>query len=689
MSFYTFGQLSGILNVGAGQTYTTTQSVCDDLVLQGMDAPVIIAIHDGTYTETVVLDVVAGNDADNYIIFTSASQDSTLVTIGNSTFAPTFRINSPYVGFEYMKIINNGYLGSAIEYAETEIIYISNVTIVAEGSALYSLYGDATKDDGELNVDINNCIVYAEGGFMIEDSRSIKQSNFSDLEIYTESNAIHISSIGYEISGITFDNLLIEVPSGNAIYIEPGINFNNIEFTNSEITAEGYGFYVSMAKSSINNVNFSNLDITTGDASIYLYANFNAHDIMFTNINIETLNGGISVEGYDNYVSDIYVKDVNINYENESGEHCGFKLYTDGLMRDVSISESAFTGGYEGYMFILDSDVGLYNIEIDDIEINNTYSITSGSGIKIDNVNGLTENISITNSSITNCQDKGLFLNMGSGTKNLLIDNCNFEIISEDASGRYIDMYHNDGTMDSLIVTNCTFDYSAGPNILPENHPTASGLKFYGSDGNITNSYFANLQINSYSRGLEVEFSDGLNNVLAENITVNIIDSEGFEFKVGDGGIKNLTVQNNQIFNKEGDGIIIEGGNVITENIFVINNHIEINDSTAGIGIEIQADDNILNNVYIANNYIKANNGIETEGDYGGSHNILIENNEIYATNKAIYVDGVGDNYVIQNNNFYANEGQLTQYGIDFSAGDSYTEEPVIIQNTEKSGNFY
>lgn len=106
-----FAQLSGTYTIGATGTYTTFNAAVTALVAQGVSAPVLFEVEDGTYTELVQLPSIPGTSATNTITFRGQSLDSAAVSLVWPTglATPTLRFNgADHVTFEHLTIERTG-----------------------------------------------------------------------------------------------------------------------------------------------------------------------------------------------------------------------------------------------------------------------------------------------------------------------------------------------------------------------------------------------------------------------------------------------------------------------------------------------------------------------------------------------------------------------------------------------------
>ena len=186
-----FGQpLSGIYSIAAsGGDYSSITSAVNDLVLNGVNAPVVFNISTGTYPEQVTIPEIGGSSAINTISFQSASGDSTDVVIQYSanSSADNWVVKldgADYISFKHLTIKATGtsyyayavHLINGAEHNVFENNIIQSSTSSSSSARPVVLYAGALN---QYNTFENNVIeggyygIYCRGTY----SSSLAQSN--------------------------------------------------------------------------------------------------------------------------------------------------------------------------------------------------------------------------------------------------------------------------------------------------------------------------------------------------------------------------------------------------------------------------------------------------------------------------------------------------------------------------------
>lgn len=104
--------LSGTYTIGAGGTYPTIGAAVSALTTNGVNGPVIMNILPGTYNESCYIGAIAGTSVVNNVLFKSSTNDSTSVTVSNTTSGTLpyiFKlVGVTHINFKYLTISSIG-----------------------------------------------------------------------------------------------------------------------------------------------------------------------------------------------------------------------------------------------------------------------------------------------------------------------------------------------------------------------------------------------------------------------------------------------------------------------------------------------------------------------------------------------------------------------------------------------------
>ncbi len=295
-----WAQLAGTYTIGSGGNFITWTEAVDSLVSQGVSAPVIMNVFDGTYNEQIAIPAITGASATNTITFQSGSQDSSAVIL----FFVSTGASDNYVikldGADYIKInkvtiANAGasfshciyFLGAASNNSISNCILSGpNGTATSTNNAIIYSYG--TQD--ENNVIQNNVLVNGSYGIHLRGTSTsvlaagivIQNNQFVDNYFY----GIALRHVNAPV--ISGNNIIMGASSGSgsAIYTNYSDNAMVIEGNTINRTNGGYGIYLNNSDGNfVQKANISNNMIYVGGtATAYgIYCNNSTYQNIFHN----------------------------------------------------------------------------------------------------------------------------------------------------------------------------------------------------------------------------------------------------------------------------------------------------------------------------------------------------------------------------------------------------------------------
>lgn len=275
---------------------------------------------------------------------------------------------------------------------------------------------------------------------------------------------------------------------------------------------------------------------------------------------------------------------------------------------------------------------------IDSCEIKNI----SGFGVKFKNLTF----VHIKNSVFRNLSDGGI---IGSGTDNVLIENCQFDSITNIA----IQLFHITDSNGKIEIINN--DISNVYNLTPE---TGKAIRIYNADS----VFILNNRI-SYCESSGISIGRNYGNQAQQKVDYLLIDNNDISFTMSDGigtqeNITTAIATNNAISNVAYDGTgerLLEGDHGIywqaPDGIIEGNEIYNILDSAvqskSGVGISVRTSVKVLRNKV----YNCQGRGIAYFNDHPkGSEPLLIANNIIYDNKfNGVYVNGSNVNIIDPN----------------------------------------
>ena len=294
-SYASHAQLRGVYTVDPSKSssstnYTTIQAALTDLNTKGVNGPVSIEIADGSYTEALTIKAVKGTSDTSTIIITSASNDSSKVTINYTKSATSCVLYAD--GTKHLTIKNLGF------------------NVIDQNGILFNKGSDS-------NIISNNCFIastatltsYTTGGFDISSYSLCKGLTIDNNYFLRNVNGISISSIGkVVIQNNVFDSVdkVIHVNSTGdvkitnnkmiaynyfggcwGIYLESATSKSIVEKNIISLVANGNGMYLKNFSALVAN-NFISIDGSDAylEATGILVQKADSGIICFNNINI-------------------------------------------------------------------------------------------------------------------------------------------------------------------------------------------------------------------------------------------------------------------------------------------------------------------------------------------------------------------------------------------------------------------
>ena len=246
-------QLSGTINVGPGQTYTTPQAAISALVTNGINGPVVINLYDTTYNGTLsITSAITGISSTNTVTMQSNSGNPALCNATNNGYLQ-LNGNANYFRFKGIAFSSTNYsYGLYMTNATYNDIQFKNCTFVAVN------YGIQFYNSICTNVTFDSC--------------TVNNLNSGNYAMY----------FGQTCSGLTFTNCTIgSANSYYGIYFESSYGYNNLTFrgcninSNPSATGSESCVYYQAGNSTavMKNVRFVSNKFDGGAYNLYLYRN--------------------------------------------------------------------------------------------------------------------------------------------------------------------------------------------------------------------------------------------------------------------------------------------------------------------------------------------------------------------------------------------------------------------------------
>ncbi len=642
--------MSGTYTVGGTlPDFPTFQDACDSLQNLGISAAVIIAIRDGVYNETVVLDSVPGISALNTVTFRSENLDSSKVTI-NGGAGTAFEGYGPHYRFEDLSFKSTSNSNSLELYNTWNLVVnrcnlyndttlccndvllvnnysfgagqdVTNVSILnsswngSAGLAIVSDYGDVR------NVMIDNCRAYSR--------------NSDAIYLYAEIVLSNISITGCEVICITRD----------AITMEGYVAADSIEISNTTIDAydEGVTIY---SDDVVENISISNVDVNAlaplGTISNYAFdieGYYNStRKISFDAITIDSMANGIYLYS-DFYVSDISIDDGTMTSINGYGIYFegSFVKYENVSINDAGISGPLGNAGIGGFSSSIGKNVSI---------MNSTVNSANSNGLELES-DGSLDMIQIGNSSFTadtTCCDENLLGAYGGFINDVTILNSDFTgntgfyaDAMGDITNMTLDSSDFDGADDGLHLFSATGDIQkVNSNYANCNSSGGEALQFESNNGSIGDVMInALVAASDQSPGCTFYANSGIHDLTFSNSTVDGPNAYGVELYSYYSPDLNITFDNNVITSFY-DAIYYYHDNTSMDNLNFTNNDLS---STASnyYGVFLYGDNCSLNDVVMEGNTVTSGFGLYAEAGVGGIANSSISNNDISLTNSGGY----------------------------------------------------
>jgi parallel beta-helix repeat protein len=271
---------------GASPDYASIYKSVEDLVVNGVNGPVVFNIATGTYTEQVIIPQIDGASETNTITFQSATGDSTDVIITNSpnsTNKHTIQLNgADYLRFKNLSITTTEEWGWPVEL-KSEATHN-----LFEGNKIY-LATQASKND-------SYALIYAKGS---ADSSNVFIGNFFEngsSGIYLEGSGSGTRIINNEFINISYHGIYLR---GN---ISPEVTGNRIRISTTYEYTDGI-YLRSAASLDENRALIANnmiiINSTASKARGINNLNFSDASFLYNTIKINT-------DGSDSYTNAFY-----------------------------------------------------------------------------------------------------------------------------------------------------------------------------------------------------------------------------------------------------------------------------------------------------------------------------------------------------------------------------------------------
>ena len=223
---------AGVYTIGASGNYADFTTAIDTLNQAGVAGAVVFNVQTGTYDEQIVLGRVEGMSATNYVMFRSATGDSTSVVL---RYSPTSSMSN------YVMLLNG-----AAHYSFQGITFYGNSTATAPNN----LYSDV------IHIENSNNITFRKNRIKVK--RSLYFANANPLQQINACGMV----IGDNVTNITVDNNTFD----SAYYAIRSVqllsgNTHTISITNNKIL-NFWVMGVQMRK--VDNVSLSGNTVTAG-----------------------------------------------------------------------------------------------------------------------------------------------------------------------------------------------------------------------------------------------------------------------------------------------------------------------------------------------------------------------------------------------------------------------------------------
>lgn len=729
-------QLSGTYSVyGVGAYAPSIQNACDSLMMYGQSGPVIFEIADSLMAdEAVILNAVTGNSMANTITFTSASADSSKVSV-ISTTGNTFNITGvDYISFTHLTLGYNGASGSTVNAVSTDVSF-DNVNVKhtpANGGAAINIDRDA----GVNNFMFTNSdlLSTASGIYLGSDLTVIDDVTFMNaditssdiaLEVYAENSltnvdidsssfysdnsiAIDLEGSKTKIDGVTIDGSQIQsgVAVGNgqkALYLYSDFIVENVSVDNTMISASNDdGFYIEAKNTRVNNIDISHSNIYGFDNGLYIYGGVNT-----TNITLDF---------------DTLVSNPNDAFQSSTGYDATFIAGED-LIDQVMITNSYFatplnSNGDDGLeLYSEDNQINNVTISKNDIQSYddgiNMYAETSGNNWLVDGnniivddqdaidlqpYNGIGQNITITGNNV-GAEDDGIYLYSDLRLLNINIDE---NIVNtNDGDGIAVEGY--DAGIENLTITNNkdTADdigiyvdsqvalkfVDISNNSIITNNDDGIFVSTSGGDFSFTVS---NNTIDADVRGINFFAETVFTGFDIENNNI-VSGDQGIYFYSNSGSMDSVNINTN-IIDAQDEGVYLYAESMINHTNFDDNNITSSDDE----GVAMRGYDGIDNTIF-TNNMIDATNGndegIYMYSDAAVNNTSLTDSNNIMSDDRALYIDasnGGIDGVTIIDSYFESiNETGVYIYSDNLYLNNVSIKTSTIIGDTSTSYQYY
>ncbi|MFM9945388.1 MAG: right-handed parallel beta-helix repeat-containing protein, partial [Bacteroidia bacterium] len=303
---------------GSAPHYATIQAAVNELMSNGVCAPVYIKLWPGTYNEQVTINNIPGTSTSNFIMFLSKNNDSASTVINYSASS----------SLNYTLRLNN-----------VKNILFHRITI----EALNSTYGTVVSMIGGIeNISFNRCALLGVATSSTSSSRSVINRSYTNVSdktlnlVFTQSR-IHQGSMGIYLNN-SYSNYLY------------GLYIRNCVFENQS--------YMNLQCSYAKNIGISNnLFDRNGSSAYYGYGILlqNTEDSMTIVSNrILQRNGGYAFYIYNatgkstkrNLIANNFISVYStLNYSNDYGIYNYYNQYTDFVNNSI-LRHSASTDGY-------------------------------------------------------------------------------------------------------------------------------------------------------------------------------------------------------------------------------------------------------------------------------------------------------------------------------------------------------
>ncbi len=330
---------SGNLTIKAsGGDFTSFNEAIDALKLQGISGSINVLVDPGTYSERVVIPAIPGVTSDNTITITSATGDSTTVTLQYASTSESNNSTLIFDGADYITVKKMTLRNTGSTYGRviTLIGHASNITIencvlVGSGSAAETtnrsiIYADKQKpqwllvknnsfSNGSNSITLIGITsdrsdkATITGNVISGGYASIKLSYYTDFEI--SGNQINsFTNIGFYLYycaspySVNANKLSSTVTPGRGMLLERcsgtnegGLIFNNFVHVENSSAVYGIYMYITTSNTSIYNNSINVVSSNTGSRALYYYFSTSAENIIFKNNNYVVTGPGLPFHG--------------------------------------------------------------------------------------------------------------------------------------------------------------------------------------------------------------------------------------------------------------------------------------------------------------------------------------------------------------------------------------------------------